>query len=423
MKFAFYTISLSPHQLPLAKALMDVIGEDEYRYVSAKPVREERRKLGWSDDIDAKWYVKEWEKKAEAREILESSDVLMSGERDLSLMEKRCRNGLKTIYCAERWFKPWMGILRLLNPSYFRMARRFVKLLCDSESMYYFPMGIHAARDMARLCGLMHGDLRCLLRAPELGFERKPGGRMWLKSEPRNTPNARKYGLDKMRMWGYFVEKSDGVISEGSKGLKESKPSSNSHIPSLPHFSTIRVLWVGRLLDLKRVDTIVRAVIAHSELKRVYDSSPRMALDIYGAGPELNRLKKMVNGYGEIIKFHPPVPIAEVRKLMRSHDVYVLSSNSYEGWGAVVSEALEEGMRVVGTYEAGSSATTLPETCLFHAGNTKALLRLLQGDIPQVGIGAWTAKYAAAFLADAFFKHDSSVRSKVRDISLLSGVV
>ena len=38
--------------------------------------------------------------------------------------------------------------------------------------------------------------------------------------------------------------------------------------------------------------------------------------------------------------------------------VFVLSA-------IVLSEALEEGMAVVGTYEAGSSATILPESILF----------------------------------------------------------
>ena len=83
---------------------------------------------------------------------------------------------------------------------------------------------------------------------------------------------------------------------------------------------------------------------------------------------------------------------------MRNHDVYVLASNAYEGWGAVVSEALEEGMKVVGTYEAGSSATILPKECLFHAGEWKRLLESLQNGVHGVGIGEWTAANASKVL-------------------------
>ena len=133
---------------------------------------------------------------------------------------------------------------------------------------------------------------------------------------------------------------------------------------------------------------------------------PKITLDIYGTGPEENRLKKMAAEYGDAIKFHPPVPITEVRRLMREHDVYVLGSNGYEGWGAVVSEALEEGMKVIGTYEAGSSATMLPESCLFHAGDWRRLSRLLaqcaeekcHTALKGQGIGDWTANRAAEWL-------------------------
>ena len=209
MKFSLYTVSCSPHQLPLAKEIMAITGEGEYRYISAKPVREERKKIGWGDDVDEKWHIKEWEKRKEAREVLENCKVLMSGERDLELMEDRCTRHLTTIYCSERWFKPILGFGRLLMPSYFWMALRIIKLLSLNSKFYYFPMGIHAARDMARVCGLVHGDLRCLFRAPELEFEKRPGGKIWLKGEKIDSPNSRKYCLDKMRMWGYFVETSN----------------------------------------------------------------------------------------------------------------------------------------------------------------------------------------------------------------------
>lgn len=381
MKFAFYTVSFSPHQLPLAKVLMDIFGEDEYRYVSVKPVSEERKRLGWCEDIQAKWYVEEWSKKIEAQKILESVDVLMTGVRNLTLIEERCGKGLLTIYCSERWFKPRMGILRLLKPSYFKFARRFVRLLSECRSLYYFPMGIHAARDMARLCGLMHMDLRCLFKAPNLSFERKPGGRIFLKE----CGDGRKYCLGKMRMWGYYVEPSryNEHSFQGSSEL-------NSH--------KIRILWVGRLLKWKCVDTIVRTVGEHVNLERVDNSLPKMTLDIYGTGPEEKRLKEFAAKFGDRIKFYPSVSIDKVRTLMHEHDVYVLSSNAYEGWGAVVSEAIEERMRVIGTYEAGSSATVLPDCCLFHAGDCSQLRERLESKLPNVHDGLWSVKSAAKYI-------------------------
>ena len=149
---------------------------------------------------------------------------------------------------------------------------------------------------------------------------------------------------------------------------------------------------VGRLLKLKRVDTIIRAVGESS----TSSMRPNIILDIYGVGPEEKRLRQMASKYGDVIKFHPPVSIDMVRKLMHEHDVYVLASDAHEGWGAVVSEASVEGMRAFATYESGSGATMLPDECLFSAGDWRRLACLLRGVASELaqgqGIGAWSVE-------------------------------
>ena len=90
--------------------------------------------------------------------------------------------------------------------------------------------------------------------------------------------------------------------------------------------------------------------------------------------------------------------MTEIRKLMREHDVYVLASNEYEGWGAVVSEALEEGICVLCSREAGAGATILPEECLFSCGDVEELMQKLQNIPIYRTIGLWNAKNAAQAL-------------------------
>ena len=88
---------------------------------------------------------------------------------------------------------------------------------------------------------------------------------------------------------------------------------------------------------------------------------------------------------------------------MRRHDVYVFASDENEGWGAVVNEALEEGMKVLGTYEAGASAAMLPDDDLFHSGDWRRLAELIarcaeekrEGRLAGQGIGEWTPAKAA----------------------------
>ena len=382
MDIAFITNSVSPHQLPFCSEMAKKLDSGVVTYIYTESIGEDRRKLGWDEKCAATGVKISHISALQDGQELQSCQFLIADIRDIPLFQKRADKGLGTLYVSERWFKPPLGILRLLHTKYFLMAWRFVRLLRNSDKVIYLPQGIHAAHDMARLCGLFAGDLRCLFRAPKLDFEQKPGGKIWLKGNRVEHVERleKRYCLIKMRIWGYFVAPST---------LKLQTPT--------PNF--IRVLWVGRFLKLKRVDTIIRAV---GELSACSTCSTRFTLGIYGTGSEESRLKQLASKYGDAIKFYPPVPINEVRKLMREHDVYVLASNAYEGWGAVVSEALEEGMKVVGTYEAGSCATVLPKECLFHAGDHVALMKLLKNanELPFVNKVTWSARNAADAMID-----------------------
>ena len=368
MRFAFYTNIISPHQLPLARELVSRLGAANYRYVYLFDIGKERASLGWGGACPD-WCVPA--ASPEGRAWLEDADVLLSGRRDLGLMERRAAKGLRTVYVSERWFKPWAGILRLLHPGYVRMAGRFVRLI-KAGKVSYLPMGVWAARDMARLVGLFSGDIRCLFRAPKVDAVAEPLGAI--------------RGYPWMKMWGYFVAPAAAIPF----------PAQEADEPSA---RALRVLWVGRLLRWKRVGTLFKAVYAAQARCPV-------ALTIVGQGSEQARLvrldRRLAKKYGVVspIVFHAAVPVAEVRAFMRAHDVYVLPSNGYEGWGAVVSEALEEGLEVFGTYEAGSSATMLPRENLFRAGDWRTLgEKLVQYAQTRVrhcrGIGKWNAAYAA----------------------------
>ena len=162
--------------------------------------------------------------------------------------------------------------------------------------------------------------------------------------------------------WGYFVSPGAG---ERRGRRKEGEP--------------LKVLWAGRDVRLKRVEDIERAVaLANGDSGK---SAPVAFTKLTGIAP------------------------AEVRRAMREHDVFVLASNGHEGWGAVVNEALEEGMDVIGTYEAGASAAMLPQERLYHAGDARALAALIgkemRGELPSCSIGEWTARRAAERLLES----------------------
>lgn len=403
MRIALLTNIISPHQLPLARALVRRVGADNYRYVYTEAAHDERTRMGWGASADERWCIRG----VADTLFLREADFVYTEERALGMIEYRSETGLETCYVSERWFKPPLGFLRVFVPSYFRMVWRFLRAL-KAPTMRLLPQGIHAARDFAWLMGLFSGDFRCLFRSPKVAFESRPGGAVVplrqavaagvLSAE--SVAFAKRHGFvqipethwgkvrptgnyAKMRLWGYFVSPGKGRPVQRTEG-------------------PLRVLWVGRMLKLKRVDTLIEAVKGLSNV----------TLDLYGHGPEEENLKRLAESC-EVIQFHDFVPVKQVRDLMRSHDVYVLGSDGRDGWGAVVSEALEEGMVVVGTVEAGASATILSSDRLYPVGDVAALRRILETLWPEPGrIGTWTAENAAdALLAMAETRGEDDVYS------------
>lgn len=412
MKVVLYTNTVSPHQMPLACELARMVGEINFRYIYIEKLRKERLNMGWCFEKIPVWCQYEQEMN-DAQTWLNNADLLLSGNRALIFFEKRFSLGKMTFYMSERWFKPPVGILRLLSPVYFKMAFHIVKLLKTDSNFYYLPIGIHAARDMAWLCGIMslfipvHGvgfwkrlliTFASLFRSPRLDFKRIPCGRIVLKGTLMHedssdeflwTPSFAakrltyvvegeknlnmKYDpfcLAKMRIWGYFVSPSEKAECELIALRQEQRQ--QIRLGECP----IRILWVGRMLKWKRVDVLIKAV------ELALNEGLKVELTLVGNGSERKRLEKLASKMGKdtgmCILFIDSVPITQVRQLMREHDVYVLPSNGYEGWGAVVSEGLTEKMIVLGTYEAGSSATILDENVLFPSMDVEKLCLILK---------------------------------------------
>jgi len=409
MNFVFYTNIISPHQVPWCMAFVDLVGQDKFYYVITDGEYLEREKLGWQvKNINFNVLTVN-----NATELLEHADILISGIRDVALFKLRGIKGLKTFYVSERWFKPPLGMLRLIVPTYWLMCCRFFNLLTRNAGgkceLMLLPIGIHAARDMARMIGLLSGDIRCLWQTPEVKTEeRVPLSRLRLSDRTINVENnctswtkdELGYGLGRMRLWGYFVKPTsisnhkqeesdkDKQLIQSEKGARRKR--------------NFRILWVGRMLNWKRIDTLVLAVV------HLLNEGIPINLKIVGHGPVEGKLRQMA-GYWLIenaqltgeekiseshvdnlssdenqgigISFHPPVKITEVRKLMQEADVYVFPSDGGEGWGAVVNEAMAEGCCVIGTHEAGSSATIIEDGIngyLFHAGDVRALVECLR---------------------------------------------
>lgn len=226
----------------------------------------------------------------------------------------------------------------------------------------------------------------------------------WINSDPNARcltigPWAKKdmlqIGVDESKIvpWGYFVAPSAQQSNDRAIGQ-----------PVMPKWcdggsNDLKILWVGRMVYLKRVDTIIRAV--REVAKRDQGGQRAARLTLVGDGPEKPRLKILAKDLP--VTFMPVQPIDKIREIMREHDVFVFASSARDGWGAVVSEALEEYMVVLGTNETGASATMLTAEWQFHAGDWRRVAILLErcvemkrtGTLRGRGIGEWSASRAA----------------------------
>ena len=126
------------------------------------------------------------------------------------------------------------------------------------------------------------------------------------------------------------------------------------------------------MLWWKRVDTLVRAFAL------LRQHIPDVHLALIGDGPCRDKVEQMVRelGVADDVDFHSYMPVTRVRQHMRKAHVYVLASNGYEGWGAVLNEAMSEGCAVVASEAAGAAKTMIrhgENGLLFTAGDSQTL--------------------------------------------------
>ena len=109
-----------------------------------------------------------------------------------------------------------------------------------------------------------------------------------------------------------------------------------------PKKRTIDILGAGSLIPLKQYHFFIDAV---AYLREFY---PHIRTVICGKGPDMDWLKSLTRSKGleENITFKGELPHKEVIRLMQRSKIF-LHPSSYEGFGAVMSEALYSGAQIV----------------------------------------------------------------------------
>lgn len=295
MKITFYSNFLNHHQLPLSREFIK-LGID-YTFVATEPIPKERINLGY-EDMNKKYpfvltTYDSVENCKKALELCKTSDLIILGSAPEIYIKERLKENKITFRYSERLHK--QGILRLFDPIlFFKIMRRNYKY--KDKSFYLLTSSAYAATDYS------------------------------------------KYGVFKNKMfkWGYFTEVKKYNIDFLIKNKRNNKK--------------IKILWCGRLINWKHPELAIKVA------NRLMLDGYKFELNIIGTGNKENRLEDMIKKYHleNCVNLIGSVSSKDVRKYMEDTNIFLFTSTYYEGWGAVLNEAMNSGCAVVASHAIGS---------------------------------------------------------------------
>ena len=154
------------------------------------------------------------------------------------------------------------------------------------------------------------------------------------------------------KLYKKFKEKNFYLLSQGdySKrdyqkiGLFKNKVLRWGYFPK-PYYlqpsqraETIQILWCGRVIDWKR------PMIVFSISRFLEKEKNNFEIKIVGTGDLCNKIQRKIKRKNiKNIELIGPLNGDGVHKMMSESNIFVISSNRREGWGAVLNEAMSHG--------------------------------------------------------------------------------
>ena len=165
--------------------------------------------------------------------------------------------------------------------------------------------------------------------------------------------------------FGYFPVHKEYDIDE----LMQKKHSLAGNTPT--------ILWLGRMLKLKKPDLMVMAA------RQLKDLGYDFKLHMVGEGEMRPVCEKMVKDFDltDRVTFEDFLSPDGARDKMADYQIYVMTSNKLEGWGSVIYEGLNAGCAVVASHICGATPWLVEnEKCglVFKSGDVKSLTSQLK---------------------------------------------
>lgn len=290
MKIVYLSNFFNHHQKPLSDALYKAT-DGHYWFVETWDMPEEQRLLGYQKYVEPYLIKYDTFTRKKINALIIEADAVIYGEAPLQLIKERIRKGFLTFRDDERRYKSIYKYLKW--PIYTCKSLTLNKgyLLCASA---------FASRDY-RLSGM--------------------------------NPN-------KCFKWGYFpeVKKYDDIDR-----LIADKYSQNEN-------GCVSILWACRIINWKHPEV---PILLAEKLKK---SGIDFKLDMIGRGNEEGKIKKMIesNHLENCVNMLGSMSPDKVRDHMEKADIFLLTSDKYEGWGATLNESMNSACAVVASHAIGA---------------------------------------------------------------------
>lgn len=145
---------------------------------------------------------------------------------------------------------------------------------------------------------------------------------------------------DRCFKWGYFTElKTYDDVNALIQNKHNTKQANN-----------VSLLWACRLIDWKHPELAVKLA------KLLKADGYSFEMKIAGMGTMEGELKQMIHeeGLEDAVKMIGPQKQEVLRELMEQSEIFLSTSDRYEGWGATINESMNSACAVVASHAIGA---------------------------------------------------------------------
>ena len=375
MKVTFYSNFLTHHQLPFCLEMQKRLGDD-FKFVSTTKIFQWRLDMGFKDlDQEYDFVVRAYENdemRKEAIQLATDSDVVIIGSTTDELIDERLKQDKLTFRYRARVFIYPEGFFKSA------LSKEKIKLFYNRHLKY------RKNKNLYMLCANAYGV---------------------------NDFNSLGLYKDKVYKWGYFLETNKYDIEK----LIEQKEQNEK----------MEIVWVARFIKWKHPEVVVK--LAKNLKKQKYNFEIKMV----GSGALQDKIRKTIKkeNLEDVVKLVGQVPSDKVKDYMEKANIFIATSGSSEGLGAVVNEAMNAGCAIVANKKMGSVPFLIQdnesgmmyekykdlELKVKELLDNKELRTKLSKNAYEYITQKWTSSIAAENLIELFEAVMNGKESKIKD--------